>query len=104
MTSTIDSDRLRRTYALVRDALLAQRTPAGHWVGELSTSALSTATAVMALLQVRRAQCASDPGASEVATGTGSPTGDDRIEPLITGGIQWLLTHQNDDGGWGDIS
>ena len=36
-------------YLTARDALLAERVPAGHWVGELSTSALSTATAVMAL-------------------------------------------------------
>ena len=43
-----DPDRLRAAYLTARDALLAERTPAGHWVGELSTSALSTATAVMA--------------------------------------------------------
>ena len=35
-----DPDRLRRADAAARDALLAERAAAGHWVGELSTSAL----------------------------------------------------------------
>jgi len=46
--------RLRSAYEQVRDELLAERTPDGHWVGELSSSALSTATAVSALAVVRR--------------------------------------------------
>ena len=32
-----------------RERLLAARTPAGHWEGELSSSSLATATAVSAL-------------------------------------------------------
>ena len=44
--SAVPPDRLRAAYRTARDALLAERTPEGHWVGELSTSALSTATAV----------------------------------------------------------
>lgn len=63
-----------------RRALLAERNASGYWEGELSTSALSTATAVVALHQV-------DPVA-HVA--------------LITGGLRWLIDHQNADGGWGD--
>ena len=43
------SDRLESAYQTALAALLAERTADGHWVGELSTSALSTATAVMAL-------------------------------------------------------
>jgi len=54
--------------------------PAGHWVGELSTSALSTATAVMALHLVDS----------------------QKHRPLIGGGLHWLADHQNADGGWGD--
>ncbi len=61
-------------------ALLAELTPAGHWVGELSSSALSTATAVVALAQVGR-----------------EADGD-----LIRGGLRWLAEKQNADGGWGD--
>lgn len=55
----------------------------GHWEGELSTSALSTATAVMALEMVRR--------------NGGTPQAD-----LIDRGLVWIAEHQNKDGGWGD--
>jgi squalene-hopene/tetraprenyl-beta-curcumene cyclase len=79
----IDLDRLERAYHIARDALLAERTPDGHWVGELSTSALSTATAVSALALVQR-HTTQDHSA------------------LIAGGIAWLAAHQNADGGWGD--
>ena len=48
----ISPDRLEAAYQTAVAALLKERTPDGHWVGELSTSALSTATAVMALHQV----------------------------------------------------
>jgi len=78
----IPSDRLHSAYLTARDALLAERVPAGHWVGELSTSALSTATAVMALHLV-------DPA---------------KHRELIAGGIRWLCEHQNADGGWGDTT
>ena len=36
-----------------RSRLLGERTPHGYWTGQLSTSALSTATAVSALALVR---------------------------------------------------
>ena len=62
------------------DALLSELTPAGHWVGELSSSALSTATAIAALGAVDR----------------------ERHADLIAGGRRWLAEHQNADGGWGD--
>ena len=53
-----DANRLQRAYHTARAALLAERTPEGHWVGELSTSALSTAVAVSALALVRRSTTA----------------------------------------------
>ncbi len=56
--------------------------PAGHWEGELSASALSTATAVMALHLV-------DAHAHR---------------DLVAGGVRWLADHQNADGGWGDTT
>jgi squalene-hopene/tetraprenyl-beta-curcumene cyclase len=72
--------------ALVRDvlgnaraALLARRT-SDHWEGRLSSSALSTATAVVALSTAGR---------------DGS-----RVER----GLEWLAAHQNADGGWGDTA
>ncbi|QDU18749.1 prenyltransferase/squalene oxidase repeat-containing protein [Urbifossiella limnaea] len=77
-----DPARLRAAYAAARDALLAERVPAGHWVGELSTSALSTATAVMAL------HLADAPA----------------HRALVAGGVRWLADHQNPDGGWGDTT
>jgi squalene-hopene/tetraprenyl-beta-curcumene cyclase len=81
----IDLDRLERAYRIARDALLAERTPDGHWVGELSTSALSTATAVSALALVQK------------HTSQNHST-------LIANGIAWLAAHQNSDGGWGDTT
>ena len=62
----------------MRDRLLAQRTSAGHWEGELSSSALSTATAVCALSIV---------GGNDA---------------LVRNGLRWLNEHQNGDGGFGD--
>lgn len=76
----IAPERIRAAYVVARDALLAERVPTGHWVGELSTSALSTATAVMALH-------VSNPF---------------EHRELIDAGVCWLAEHQNADGGWGD--
>ena len=81
----IDADRLTTAYQTALAALLAERTPDGHWVGELSTSALSTATAVSALALVQREREPPRPH-----------------DKLIAGGVAWLAAHQNDDGGWGD--
>jgi squalene-hopene/tetraprenyl-beta-curcumene cyclase len=81
----VDVSRLENAYQTAFAALLAERTPEGHWVGELSTSALSTATAVSAFALVRKAT--SEHGS---------------FDSLISGGIDWLATHQNVDGGWGD--
>ena len=44
----LDRDRLDAAYRTALDALLQERHPDGYWIGELSSSALSTATAVMA--------------------------------------------------------
>ena len=83
--TTLDPDRLERAYQTALAALLAERTPEGHWVGELSTSALSTAVAVSALSLVQKHTSAH-----------GS------FDALINGGLAWLVDHQNADGGWGD--
>ena len=48
----LDPERLHRAYATARDALIRERVAEGYWVGELSSSALSTATAVSALAVV----------------------------------------------------
>lgn len=83
---SIDSARLQQMYARARDALLAERNAAGHWRGELASSALSTATAISAL-----AATAADRGELPAQWRT-----------LIDRGLQWLDAQQNEDGGWGD--
>ncbi len=62
----------------LRELLLANRTPDGHWEGELSSSALSTATAISTLT---------------LAGG---------YDTLVRNGLRWLNEHQNGDGGFGD--
>lgn len=75
-------DRLDQAIASTRRHLLSLMNAEGHWEGELSSSALSTATAVVALSLV-----------DAVAHAT-----------FIKAGTQWLETHQNSDGGWGDTT
>jgi squalene-hopene/tetraprenyl-beta-curcumene cyclase len=65
-----------------RAALLAERDSSGHWRGELSSSALSTATALIALHHVD-------------AT---------RYEEVLQNATAWLVKNQNSDGGWGDTT
>jgi len=78
----IDRSAIQRTLLAARQQLLASRGPEGHWTGELSPSALSTATAVWALAMV---------------------SADDYAAP-IRRGLDWLARHQNEDGGWGDTT
>ncbi len=92
-------ERLASGYRQVRSTLLDERNAEGHWEGQLSTSALSTATAVMALEMVRR-QVVDRQQVSLQAGGAAS----DELVPLIEGGLRWLAAHQNDDGGWGDTT
>ncbi|HTI70686.1 MAG TPA: prenyltransferase/squalene oxidase repeat-containing protein [Candidatus Limnocylindria bacterium] len=72
--------RVAAAHARLSAVLVAELEPNGHWTGELSTSALSTATAVIALN-------AMDPV---------------RYGALIQGGLSWLSRNANSDGGWGD--
>jgi squalene-hopene/tetraprenyl-beta-curcumene cyclase len=73
---------LDQAIANTRAHLLSLRNAAGHWEGELSSSALSTATAIVALSLV-----------DEVAHGG-----------LVARGAAWLRENQNADGGWGDTT
>ena len=79
MTASLQ-ERAKRASAMARQALLDARVPEGHWAGHLSSSALSTATAVCALTIVDRA----------------------KFQARITSGLQWLEKNANPDGGWGD--
>ena len=80
----LETETLRARVAEARDvsgrALLAERVSGGWWDGRLSSSALATATAVMAL---------------ELAGGVPE-------KMLIGPGVEWLVRTQREDGGWGD--
>jgi squalene-hopene/tetraprenyl-beta-curcumene cyclase len=80
----IDIHRLRNAYLTARFALLDQRGQGGYWEGELSSSALSTATGSAALAIVDRSS------STQVHSA------------VIAGGLRWLAEQQNPDGGWGD--
>ena len=65
-----------------RAHLLSMRLESGHWEGYLSSSALSTATAIIALGLVDALKHAQK----------------------LEAGVNWLVKHQNADGGWGDTT
>lgn len=75
-------DSLQETLQQARAALLAERNSRGHWEGELSTSALSTATALVALGSVD----------------------ENRYQREVKRAVDWLVRNQNEDGGWGDTT
>lgn len=62
---------------------------AGHWKGELSTSALSTATAISALAQ-------------SLIGETVSESAKVKFQQSVARGTQWLVGQQKADGGFGD--
>jgi len=74
-----DQTQIKPILAELKEQLLAELTDQG-WPGELSSSALATPVAVVALAQV-------DP---------------DQHQQIIAKGIQWLVDNCNPDGGWGD--
>jgi squalene-hopene/tetraprenyl-beta-curcumene cyclase len=77
--------RLESAYQTALAALLAERNSDGYWTGELSSSALSTATAVSALALIDQNSHLHQ-----------------NHQELIYRGLNWLTEHQNPDGGWGD--
>lgn len=83
---TPDPDRLDAALRILVHRLLERRAAAGHWEGHLASSALSTATAALAL---------------DTSAANGLPSGD-RVIPFVQAGCAWLVQHQNADGGWGD--
>ena len=78
----LGSAAFERTRRAAVARLLDARNSAGHWSGRLSSSALSTATAIAALRLVDRRAHAAD----------------------IAAGAGWLVATQLADGGWGDTA
>jgi squalene-hopene/tetraprenyl-beta-curcumene cyclase len=76
------SEQLAEILEALSNRLVASLSPDGFWEGELSSSALSTATAVSAL----------------------ALAGEDADAARLDAGIKWLADHQNADGGWGDTA
>lgn len=70
--------------------LLERRAAPDHWDGHLSSSALSTATAILAIHLVT------------IGARAGKTATDARLQQSVAAGARWLIAHQNDDGGWGD--
>ncbi len=82
MTDTLTPERIRAAYQIAVDVLVECKNTDGFWEGALSSSALSTATAVSALALA-------------------GVEGDARA---IEEGVFWLARTQNEDGGWGDTT
>ena len=90
-------DRLQAASDVARQALLDERQPHSYWEGELSASALSTATAISALVLYQEPLVAPSANIPQ-------PSGrsSEHLSRLVHQGIHWLQDHQNQDGGWGD--
>ncbi len=76
------NEKVDESLANARAVLLGMRNEQGYWEGELSTSALSTATSIVALGSV-----------DEVSH-----------QRRIEAACNWLIENQNEDGGWGDTT
>lgn len=76
----IEKEQLKIQYKLLLDLLKQEQNDEGFWTGRLSSSALGTSVAIVAL---------------KIKDSFG-------YEEKIDKGIEWLLNHINDDGGFGD--
>jgi squalene-hopene/tetraprenyl-beta-curcumene cyclase len=86
LTPKLDRERLLQAYRRLVRRLVDEQLPEGYWVGELASSALSTATAVSALS----------------IWGQKSHAAAAELRQRIDHGVRWLLDTQRDDGSWGD--
>jgi squalene-hopene/tetraprenyl-beta-curcumene cyclase len=87
----VTPERIRAALDKATAALVAERNERGFWEGELSSSALSTATAVTAL-------------AVALKHGAFAKAEVRNPKSEIDAGLKWLATHANADGGWGDTT
>ncbi len=90
LADRLASAAFRDTHDRAVERLLAARNASGHWTGQLSSSALSTATAINAL---------------RLADAAGTAAGQQhRFSSLIRRGCNWLTATQLPDGSWGDTT
>ena len=89
--TVLDHEQIRRTLVSATRKLLDSRVREGYWEGELSSSALSTATAVLALALLLRE------GEGRVDRGLLA-----HCRTLVAKGTGWLVGTRNPDGGFGD--
>ncbi len=123
---SVDRQTFEQTIRAATTKLLNERTSVGNWEGQLSSSALSTATSVCALTlscrSMHKVMCdTTDPSSPEpralARAVSHKSTTTERVSPdhihrhsktnasnmaLALGGVHWLWQHQNEDGGWGD--
>ncbi|MDR2755987.1 MAG: squalene--hopene cyclase [Planctomycetaceae bacterium] len=108
--STIIPERVQTALETAKRELWNRRTPEGCWLGCLSASALSTASAVSAISIFRNSHRIghhqgrwylkrSHPKNTQLMI---TPNESKYFDVLIRQGIDWLVAHQNPDGGWGD--
>ena len=95
-------ERIEQAIDRLRLDLVESKGSSNHWTGALSTSALSTATAVSAL-SISRDQFRMNPWTIEHDV-SGDRYLPPRWDALIESGSVWLSRSQNQDGGFGDTN
>ena len=100
MNKSMLQERITRAIDRLQSDLVSMKGSSNHWTGALSTSALSTATAISAL-SVCRDQFAKNFWGQDDDS-SGSKYSLDRWQQLIERGSDWLSRSQNPDGGFGD--
>ncbi len=83
-------------YQIVLDELVRRRGDQDHWTGILSASALSTATMVSAFAEVLLHEAEGNAGFVDTCR--------NELRIAIVAAVDWLVKHQNRDGGWGDTN
>ena len=99
MESTDLKKRVKQAGDRAAGSLQAERNEGGWWEGELASSALSTAVAVLALGEFEQSR-----RALREAPGNDTLDGCGKNIDLILGGLRWLAATQLGDGGWGDTT
>jgi len=101
MTAIRTAERVKKSIERLTLDLAQLKGSSSHWTGSLSTSALSTATAVSAL-SLCRDRFRKAPWQVESENAPHGRYSHEAWEVLIENGSKWLANAQNSDGGFGD--